>query len=601
MRRGAIIVVLLSFVLTTAWAQAIPVPMEYTMLYDFVDELITDGVVLRQTITRPYTRVQMANLLAEAHAKDSLLSARQRMDLELYLQDFALELNEIPDYTVYGKANPCQLRRPILNLSLVDPSFHLKTQDNRFKMAIHPILGMDLDYNRHGLVRHQFVGAEIQMDIVSHVSIWGSMRDHSYYGQRLDNGSYLLPRPGLQYKEATNSSGGHVGDYSDMRGGIAAYAWWGRIAVEREVVRWGDAYHCSNILSGHNPAVPMLTLQLTPCPWLQFDYMHAWLVSNVTDSTYYYLENTTAGKSDYEYRPASKYMAANMLTFIPCKYVSFAIGNSIVYAERNVQAAYFIPFAFYKSLDHLLTKGQRYENQNSQVFASLTVRPTDHLKLYGSFYLDEFSASRLKKSNKENNPISYLVGFDWSGWPVSGLSLKGEFMRSYIACYTHSIDVLTYESNSYNMGHYMGDNAQSIYACLSYRAHRGLRISLDYRRDTKYNVYRYLRTYRDGSEVVREGGIGETISQKPFANPTFTNDVIGLHAQYNLSPRIYAHADLMYNYARAYKTPSSHDCPYGNGDKHIASEWCGDYLNLFTPSFYQGKNLTFSCGLCFGF
>ena len=80
-----------------------------------------------------------------------------------------------------------------------------------------------------------------------------------------------------------------------------------------------------------------------------------------------------------------------MFTFMPIKYVQFSFGNSIVYAERNVQAAYFIPIAFYKSLDHLLTKGVNSENQNSQAFASLTVRPTDHLRLYGSFFLDEFN------------------------------------------------------------------------------------------------------------------------------------------------------------------------------------------------------------------
>lgn len=160
----------------------------------------------------------------------------------------------------------------------------------------------------------------------------------------------------------------------------------------------------------------MLSLQLTPCKWFQFDYFHAWLVSNTLDSTRYYVENTTTGDVQKHYRPANKFMAANMFTFTPVKYISFSFGNSIVYAESNVQAAYFIPVAFYKSLDHLLTKGVATENQNSQAFASISVRPWNYIQLYGSFYLDEFKLSRLKKSNAENNPISYLVGFNWTGW-----------------------------------------------------------------------------------------------------------------------------------------------------------------------------------------
>ena len=108
------------------------------------------------------------------------------------------------------------------------------------------------------------------------------------------------------------------------------------------------------------------------------------------DSTYYYSEVSEEGVIKKNYRPANKFMAANMFTFMPIKYIQFSFGNSIVYAERNVQAAYFIPIAFFKSLDHLLTKGINSENQNSQAFASITIRPTDHLRLYGSFFLDEF-------------------------------------------------------------------------------------------------------------------------------------------------------------------------------------------------------------------
>ena len=68
----------------------------------------------------------------------------------------------------------------------------------------------------------------------------------------------------------------------------------------------------------------MLTLQLTPCKWFQFDYFHAWLPSNVNDSTYYYEENYKDGVTKYNYRPANKFMAANMFTFMPIKYIQFS-------------------------------------------------------------------------------------------------------------------------------------------------------------------------------------------------------------------------------------------------------------------------------------
>lgn len=559
----------------SAHAQRIPEMIEYTEIYDFLEELTTDGVIRSNAAVKPYTRDAIAKMLAEAQSRDSLLVQRQKADLQFYMQDYALELDTLPTYYSYGHRHVTQWKTKVSNLNLADPSLHILTKDKIFKMRIRPILGMELNYNKHGLLQHRRYGVELQMDIAHHVSIWGSLRDNSWKGLGIDGSritkpAYLNDLPGVQYKEAN-----YGGDFSDSRGGLSIYAWWGSIGIQRERITWGDAQHCSNILSGHNPAVPMFTIQLTPCKWFQFDYFHAWLPSNVLDSTYYYDEeyrrDATTGEIEMKrhYRPHNKFMAANMFTFMPCKYVQFGFGNSIVYAERNVQAAYFIPIAFFKSLDHLLTKGINSENQNSQLFGTLTVRPTDHLRLYTSVFIDEFSLSRLKKSNKEHNLVSYVVGFNWSGWPVKGLALRGEFMRAYIACYQHSIKVLDYTANSYNMGHYMGDNAQSIFVQLSYRPTRSLRLTLDYTNDTKYTAYPYIR---------RE--ISKNIAQKPFSGKIWQNDIVRFRAIYEVFNNCYAHVECQYNNARSSKPED---------------------LEKYSPTFYKGKNLTFGCGLSFGF
>lgn len=609
--RSKILFVIIGLVVAiAATAQNIPVATNYTKVYDFIDELLTDGVIVHQTAARPYTRVQVAQMLTQAQAADSLLNKRQRDDLKFYLNVFALERDTmVENYVQYTDHRT-------YNLSLANPQFSYMTKDKKFKMSIEPILGMDIYASKKGAIIKRWWGADLKMDIVNHISIWGSLRDVSYNGDvalskkyypdvydridgaKLTKPGYLNNLSGVQYKEAN-----YGGDFSDSKGGISAYAWFGSISIQRENITWGDSYHCSNILSGRNPAVPMISLQLTPCKWFQFDYFHAWLVSNVVDSTRYYVENTTAG-TDKEYRPHNKFMAANMFTFTPIKYVSFAFGNSIVYAENNVQAAYFIPIAFYKSLDHLLTKGIASENQNSQAFATLTVRPVNHLKLYGSFYLDEFKFNRLKPSIKENNPVSYLVGFDWGGWPIKGLSAKFEFMRSYIACYTHSIDALTWASNSYNMGHYMGDNAQSIFAELSYRPIRGMVIKLSYTNDTKYNSYEYWRVARvNGQKVDVQSGISSVIAQKPFDKKIYQQDIIALDGIYEVHPNMYLRVNLTYNNARGYDNLKQTMVE----GKPIQSEDAGPgcnaqyYLDKFCPSFYHGKNFSAMVGFSFGF
>ena len=575
-------------------AQNIPVPLTQVKLYDFLDELLADGVLVHQTAVRPYSRKQVATMLLEAQDADSLLNIRQKRDLAFYLNEYALERDtmvsnyvQYTDYSTY-------------NVSLADPQFSYRSKDNMFKMRLRPILGGNLLMSKKGVIFHRWYGAELQMDIAKHLSIWGSLRDNSWSGDWLSKTYFptdndrrlgarihygasqmqpaLMPIAGVQYKEAN-----YGGDFSDSKGGISLYTWWGSISVQRENIRWGDAYHASNILSGRAPAAPMISLQLTPCKWFQFDYFHAWLVSNVVDSTYYYVEETTNG-AVRNYRPMNKFMAANMFTFTPIKQLSISFGNSIIYAERSIQAAYFIPIAFYKSLDHLLTKGVRTQNQNSQAFASLSVRPVEHLHLYGSMFVDEIKFSRFKPSNKENNPLSYLVGFNWSGWPVKGLSLKAEFVRSYIASYIHSIEVLDYTTNSFDMGHYLGDNAQSIYAELAYRPIRGMLIKASYTNDTKYNSYAYLRN-----------NISATIAQKPFDHAIFRNEVVQLDGVYEVHPNMYMTLTLQYNHARGFDNIKTDALP---------SEDIGNaqyYLDKYMPRYFQGKNLSVSAAFSFGF
>lgn len=575
-------------------AQNIPVPLTQVKLYDFLDELLADGVLVHQTAVRPYSRKQVATMLLEAQDADSLLNIRQKRDLAFYLNEYALERDTmVSNYVQYTDHST-------YNVSLADPQFSYRSKDNMFKMRLRPILGGNLIMSKKGVIFHRWYGAELQMDIAKHLSIWGSLRDNSWSGDWLSKTYFptdndrrlgarihygasqlqpaLMPIAGVQYKEAN-----YGGDFSDSKGGISLYTWWGSISVQRENIRWGDAYHASNILSGRAPAAPMMSLQLTPCKWFQFDYFHAWLVSNVVDSTYYYVEETTNG-TVRNYRPMNKFMAANMFTFTPLKQLSISFGNSIIYAERSIQAAYFIPIAFYKSLDHLLTKGVRTQNQNSQAFASLSVRPVEHLHLYGSMFVDEIKFSRFKPSNKENNPLSYLVGFNWSGWPVKGLSLKAEFVRSYIASYIHSIEVLDYTTNSFDMGHYLGDNAQSIYAELAYRPIRGMLIKASYTNDTKYNSYAYLRN-----------NISATIAQKPFDHAIFRNEVVQLDGVYEVHPNMYMTLTLQYNHARGFDNIKTDALP---------SEDIGNaqyYLDKYMPRYFQGKNLSVSAAFSFGF
>ena len=586
--RKHLLVISALFVSLASFSQDIPENLSYTQIYDFIDELAIDRIISINSVVKPYSRDYIAEKLREAQAKDSLLTKRQRDEVLFYLNDYALECDTVPKNIVSWTD------KKTFALSLLQPSFHYNNK--HFKARVTPILGMDLIGGKKGLLMKRWFGADIQMDIVNHVSVWASFRDQSYngnylsndyfpmqvdkmYGARLAQPSFLNQVDGCEYKEAK-----YGGDYSDLRGGIRAYAWWGSIGLVKDVIQWGDAYNGSNIISGRAPSFPMLTLNLRPCKWFEINYIHGWLVSNVIDSTKYYVENYNDGVTAKKYRPQNKFIAANMLTFTPIQGLNLSLGNAIVYAENNVQAAYFIPIAYYKSIDHLLTKGlHNTENQNSMIFFNISSRNIKHLHLYGSVFLDEFNSQRLKKGNEERNPWSYKVGFNVSNWPVKNLSVQGEFTRTNIINYKHSISALTWSSNSYCLGSYLGDNSQDIYVAVNYKPVRSLSLHLSYTNATKYNDYQYIRRL-----------VEEALRQKPFNEKVWQNDLVAFKAVYEVVNNAYAVVNVEWNNARGY-TPTS---------EAIASEDRLDaqgYLDKYTPKLYQGKNWTFTVGFSFGF
>ena len=176
-------------------AQNIPVSLSYTRLYDFLDELMTDGVInAHQTAVRPYTRSQVADMLEQAQDVDSLLNKRQKADLVFYLNEFALERDTMVDnYVQYTD-------HATFNVSLADPQFSYKSANNQFKMRLRPILGANVTANKKGALVQRWWGAELQMDIANHLSIWGSLRDNSWNGNWLSD-SYFPTAGDKMYGE----------------------------------------------------------------------------------------------------------------------------------------------------------------------------------------------------------------------------------------------------------------------------------------------------------------------------------------------------------------------------------------------------------------
>lgn len=571
---------LIFFVVNSSFSQDIPQHISYTRIYDFIDELANDDFIQLNSVVKPYSRKYIADKLTEAKLNENQMSKRQRDELYFFLEEFALEQDRLPEHE-FALSEGEKAR-----FDIVPPVFHYK--DSIFRARIQPILGMNIFMNSTGQINQRWFGADLQAMIGKHISIYGSLRDISFAGkskletykdlttfQRLSEPTYLTNFPGYQYKEPS--------DFSDSRGGIKIGWNWGSVGLVKDNIVWGDNYNGSNIISGRAPSFPMVTLNLRPVKWFEMNYIHGWLVSNVVDSAKFYIENDVKKW----YRNHNKYIAANMFTFIPIPKLNISFGNSIIYAEDNVQPGYLIPIAFYKSTDHLLTKGIATENQNSQLFFNLSSRNIKHVHLYASLFFDEIKFSRFSASSKEKNPVSYKVGGKVTNFPIPNLNAIAEFTRTNIINYKHSIEAITYTSNSYNLGHYLGDNAQEFYASLGYKPIQGLDLNVFYLNAKHGNEYLFARRGEDAN-------IRQIISQSSLGDVIWKNQTFGFKALYEVFNNAYAVLNVENSDIQGYDA-ASEAIP---GEKRMTAQ---EVLNYFTPPFLQGKNTTVTVGFSLGF
>lgn len=541
--------------------QDVPLSPSHNSVYSFLDELANAKIIEINSGIKPYSRKFIYEKLVEANEKSKLLNNRQKNEIEFYIRQYTFEkMDSINSFSQTSKINIFK-KSKYFSTNHSPLGFFYK--DINVGIALKPVWGIRYMVNENGTHRYTWGGADLYLNINSHWGIYTSLREHNM-NEALSLPDYFVQYEGGNYK--IESEGISSSTYSEAKGGIT-YTWkWGEIGLVKDQVQWGVNYNGSNIFSGRTPSFPMIKFSISPVEWFDFNYYHGWLVSNVVDSSSIYY--TANGDLRRSYRP--KYIAANMYTFKLWKQLHFSLGNSIIYSDMNVNPAYLIPFLFYKSVDHTINYG--IDNQNSQMYGMLSCRLIKNFHFYGNLFIDDFSYKRIT-DDKRQNFIGSKVGGKLSNWPIRNVSLVFEYTKTNPIVYKHRVETTTFESNLFNLGHYLRDNSQEFYASAEVKLLRGLIIKSSFLKAIHGNEYEYT----DGNEAER----------LPFTEDKTWEMIQGsVKAQYEIMSEMYIYLDYTYSDISTYEVDGQ------------SAEY---YMELYTPEFYYGITNTFSVGLYIGF
>jgi hypothetical protein len=525
------------------FSQEVPQSVSNKAIYDFLDELATKQVIIINSVVKPYSRLFISKSLKEADEKKELLTIRQQKELDFYLKDFIKEMGASGVGRQASGSNGVKAQRR--NGTLRRDLFYYS--DSSFSITVNPILGVEIFSNSAGKATYIRNGAEAR----GYAGRWGffaSLRDN-HEKPMIGSASYLSQRTAGHIKNGN--------DWSDMQGGVT-YSWkWGNAGLVKDNQQWGNNYNGANIFGGNNPTFIQMRLHLSPVKWFEFNYFHGWLNSMVVDSSSSYWVTNSYG-TDYREVYHKKYIAANMFTFTPFRYLKLSAGNSIVYDADNANPAYLVPIFFYKSVDHSMTSG--INNMNSQMFFDISSRQIRNVHLFATMYIDELATSRFSK-NDEWNFLSYKAGFRLFDLPVSNMSFTTEFTYSYPLAFQHNVPTLTFQNAGYNLGHYMKDNSREWYIAFDYRPVRTLDINLYFLDEIRGPDYTSLGTDREGNP--------------PLSAVEWHNTTYGLKASYQVINDLFC----WFSYSRGNIT----------GD----ARWSSDY--------FFGKKNTINAGVSVGF
>ncbi len=190
---------------------------------------------------------------------------------------------------------------------------------------------------------------------------------------------------------------------------------------------------------------------------------------------------------------------------------------------------------FFRLADHYLSNGNNNAGDNSQFFLGVSSRNfIKNTHLYGTLFIDEIRTEGLFDPTKQRNQFGFTLGGSVVDLPIENLTLTTEFTKIFPFVYTHFIPTQTYESSSYRLGHWMGNNADLIYGAINYRFMRGLQATI-------------------WGQYIRKGGAGTvdqqyTLPSQPFLFGLRTNyTYFGFEAKYEITYDLFVRAKFLYS------------------------------------------------------
>jgi hypothetical protein len=452
-----------------AFSQVVYEPL-HRDVYSFLSRLSQKSIIEFDDQIRPVSRKYIAQKLIEASEKSIQLTSLEKEELDFFGKDFKREFDLL---------NNVEVDSVQLTLLGYDEGNRLRLfsfRNNLFTINVSPILGIKIGSRDSEKLTHIWNGIYTYGYIDKYLGFSFDFRDNTENGSTIDKHKSFTPITGVDARTDGNivNYSSNKMEYSGLNAVLAVDWNWGSISVGKDFHEWGYGESGLLVLSQKPPSYGFIRLDIKPVDWLKFNYIHGWLSSDIPDSNSFFYNS--AGTISFSYR--NKFIASHSLIVTPISGLDLSVGESIVY-DDELELLYLMPIMFFRLADHQLSRQVNAAGGNAQFFFGVSSKgQIKNTHLYGTLFIDEITLSGLFDAYKQRNQLGFTFGGSVTDLPIENLTAKIEYTKIYPFVYKHYIQTKDYQSGGYFLGHWMGHNADLIYASLNYRFLRGLQATL---------------------------------------------------------------------------------------------------------------------------
>ena len=413
-----------------------------TEVHPFLYRMAQKGLIEYNDLIKPINRVHVLNALNILQEKDSILTTIEKKELNFYLQEYTRPAKE--QISLFKKDQNKRWRAGAIT-------------SNEFEFYIDPLLGIN-----------NFSGNNKNISQLSNgFELWGTAGKNRnigyqvYYRDYTETGTVnnnFRVESSTQGTILVGAKSDNKINYTDIRANIN-YSWKkGNISMGKDNLIWGYGENSNIVLSNKAPSYPYIRLDYKPLKWLNFNYTHAWLNSNIPDSSLSYLTNSGRIDNDFRLVFVQKYLATHSIDVQAMKGLNIAIGESIVYSDK-MDPGFLIPINLFKFYDNNRSNYLIEAGSNGQYFLSLSSRnQIKNTHLYSTLFIDEIRVSSIFNKTESRNQLGFNLGASITDVFIPYLTLGAEYTRVNPFVYSNLIPAQNYTSYNYILGDWMGNN-----------------------------------------------------------------------------------------------------------------------------------------------